>query len=60
VIFFAIGKPESRALLKKANDPPWFPSKGVFIIGQEQEQLCGGFDNYDSLSADITQFQVIY
>ena len=37
---------------------PAFPGDGVLILGQEQEKICGGFDDYDSLSADISEFQV--
>ena len=39
---------------------PTFPGKGQLIIGQEQEILCGGFDDTDSLSADISGFEVFY
>ena len=37
---------------------PTFPGKGQLILGQEQEILCGGFDDTDSLSADIFGFEV--
>ena len=37
---------------------PTFPGKGQLILGQEQEILCGGFDDTDSLSADIFRFEV--
>ena len=37
---------------------PQFPGNGVLILGQEQERICGGFDGYDSLSADVSEFQV--
>ena len=38
---------------------PTFPGKGQLILGQEQEILCGGFDDTDSLSADISGFEVL-
>ena len=38
---------------------PTFPGKGQLILGQEQEILCGGFDDTDSLSADISRFEVL-
>ena len=38
---------------------PTFPGKGQLILGQEQEILCGGFDDTDSLSADIYGFEVL-
>ena len=41
----------------KELSPPWFPNQGIVYLGQEQESLCGGFDNYDSLSANVSQFQ---
>ena len=37
---------------------PTFPGEGQLILGQEQEILCGGFDDTDSLSADIFGFEV--
>ena len=37
---------------------PTFPGKGQLILGQEQEKPCAGFDDTDSLSADVSQFQV--
>ena len=55
------GVKQNHAHLKKLgfeSNPPWFPRQGIFILGQEQEDLCGGFDNYDSLSADVAMFQV--
>ena len=61
-IFFAVGVKQNQARLKKLDGlesgQPWFPRQGIFILGQEQESLCGGFDNYDSLSADVSMFQV--
>ena len=37
---------------------PVFPGNGQLIIGQEQETPCAGFDDTDSLSADISRFEV--
>ena len=37
---------------------PFFPGEGQLILGQEQEKPCAGFDDTDSLSADVSQFQV--
>ena len=36
---------------------PTFPGDGILFLGQEQETICGGFDDYDSLSADVSEFQ---
>lgn len=38
---------------------PVFPGGGQLILGQEQEIPCGGFDDTDSLSADVSRFEVI-
>ena len=38
---------------------PVFPGNGQLILGQEQEKPCGGFDDTDSLSADIARFEVM-
>ena len=36
---------------------PTFPGDGILFLGQEQETVCGGFDDFDSLSADVSEFQ---
>ena len=38
---------------------PVFPGNGQLILGQEQEKPCGGFDDTDSLSADVARFEVM-
>ncbi len=40
------------------SNSPRFPGDGILILGQEQETLCGGFDDYDSLSGDLSDFNV--
>ena len=59
-----IGLKQSSAELKETQNNtkihPVLPGNGQFIIGQEQEKLCGGYDDYDSLSADVSQFQVLH
>lgn len=56
------GERQSQAILKFSESDktthPIFPGHGVLVLGQEQERICGGFDDYDSLSADISEFQV--
>ena len=39
---------------------PTFPGNGQLFLGQEQEKPCGGFDDTDSLSADISKFEASY
>ncbi len=61
---FSGGSEQSSAVLSKggrdAERPqhPDFTGEGILILGQEQERICGGFDDYDSLSADLSEFQV--
>lgn len=53
------GEQQSQGILKMgSSEHPVFPGQGVLVLGQEQETICGGFDDYDSLSADISEFQV--
>ena len=52
---------EAKLLHEKQDlTPPWFPNQGIVFLGQEQESLCDGFDNYDSLSANVSQFQASF
>ena len=39
-----------RNIAKEKKQPAWPLT--------EQETICGGFDDYDSLSADVSEFQV--
>ncbi len=59
---YSSGERQSQAILKFSESDrtthPIFPGQGVLVLGQEQERICGGFDDYDSLSADISEFQV--
>lgn len=70
VRLFSGGRIQSRAVLKKKSKPrdkvtagttrshPVFPPRGMLILGQEQEEICGGFDDYDSLSGDLSELHV--
>ena len=60
-----VGARQSDAVLAEKSDEgpeetllhPTFPGDGILFLGQEQETICGGFDDYDSLSADVSEFQ---
>ena len=60
-----IGDRQSSAVLTEKSDGgpeglplyPTFPGDGILFLGQVQETICGGFDDYDSLSADVSEFQ---
>ena len=61
--FKILGEVQDEAKLLHENKdltPPWFPNQGIVFLGQEQESLCDGFDNYDSLSANVSQFQASF
>ena len=50
---------QTKAIECNRHHHPVFPGNGQLILGQEQEKPCGGFDDTDSLSADVTKFEVI-
>ena len=62
-----LGTRQSSAVLKEKSGEgdtgkesplhPTFPGDGILFLGQEQETVCGGFGDFDSLSADVSEFQ---
>ena len=49
-----------KSINKNIHSHPTFPGNGQLFLGQEQEKPCAGFDDTDSLSADISKFEVRY